>query len=278
MTREIPTPLRAAAGLAAFAVDEARRLPSRLSTLPIVAVGAAMQASMKMQQRYTELVDRGDKLLGGTTRTQERPPWARFDEDDRATATRVADAQSWSSAAEETIEEEISDVAEDASEYEDYLPGSPNGAAPPLAADLPAPADPPGLVDSAAPADASTPADLPAPADPPGLVDSPLAADPPVMADPPVAADPPVLADVAALADHSGAAGPPVVADLPAPAADAGLPLQGFDRLSLPQLRARLRTLSAGDLRTLIDYERTHQGRPPYLTMLENRLATVARG
>jgi hypothetical protein len=273
MRREIPTPLRAAAGLAAFAVDEARRLPNRLSTLPIVAIGAAMQASMKMQQRYAELVGRGDKLLGAVARPQEQPPWAHFDEDERATANRaaadrVADAQSWAFDAEDTvpgemipgemIEEEIGEVAEDASEYEDYLPGSPDGAAarsadPAAPADLPALVDPPGLVDPAVEADLPAPADPPAPPDPLGLADPPAADEPP-------------------------AAELPVPAESFTPDADAGLPLHGYDRLSLPQLRARLRTLSADDLRTLVDYERTHQDRPPYLTMLENRLTTVTGG
>jgi len=202
MTREIPTPLRAAAGLAAIAVDEARRLPNRLATLPIVAVGAAMQASMKIQQRYAGLVARGDEVLDGR-RAGEQPPWARFDEDDPA-ATRLADAQSWMRA-----EEEIPDLAEDASDYDDLVPGSVNGHSP------------------AEPHTAGSPA---SPARP-----------------------------------------------MTENADDPSLPLPAYDRLSLPQLRARLRDLAAADLTVLIDHERAHAARPPYLTMLENRLATVTR-
>lgn len=207
MTREIPTPLRAVAGLAAFAVDEARRLPSRLSALPVVAVGAAMQASMKVQQRYAELVGRGDELLSGMSRTEEQPPWARFDEDQQTTtaAGRLANAQSWAFDAGEIIEEEIGEVAEDTSEYEDYLPGSPNGATSTERADL-------------------------------------------------------------------GDTDPGDSADL---TAEEGPPLASYDRLSLPQLRARLRVLSADDLRVLIRYEQEHQARPPFLTMLENRLTAL---
>lgn len=80
----VPMPLRAAAGLAALAIDEARRLPGRLVGLPVLAVSGAMQASLRVQQGYAELAVRGDQLLAqlrpgpgdGT------PPWARFDEDE----------------------------------------------------------------------------------------------------------------------------------------------------------------------------------------------------
>lgn len=82
MTREIPSPLRAAAGLAATALDEARRLPERLASLPVLALSTAMQTSMKVQQHYAELVGRGDQLLSDLSRGEERPSWARFDEDE----------------------------------------------------------------------------------------------------------------------------------------------------------------------------------------------------
>lgn len=50
----------------------------------------------------------------------------------------------------------------------------------------------------------------------------------------------------------------------------------GYDDLTLAQLRPRLHSLSADELYALLDYERAGDGRPPFLTMLENRLATVA--
>ena len=80
----VPMPLRAAAGLAALAIDEARRLPSRLVGLPVLAVSSAMQASLRMQQGYAELAVRGDQLLAQLRPgpTDETPPWARFDEDE----------------------------------------------------------------------------------------------------------------------------------------------------------------------------------------------------
>ncbi|MFL6119995.1 lipid droplet-associated protein [Actinophytocola sp.] len=66
--------------------------------------------------------------------------------------------------------------------------------------------------------------------------------------------------------------------------ADAGVevtderPLQevtGYDELSLPQLRARLRRFSADELAELLEYERTHGNRPSYVGMLTRRIATV---
>jgi hypothetical protein len=53
----------------------------------------------------------------------------------------------------------------------------------------------------------------------------------------------------------------------------AALPV--YDDLTLPQLRARLRTLSAEDLEELLAYERAHDDRPQFTGMLNRRIATV---
>ena len=52
-------------------------------------------------------------------------------------------------------------------------------------------------------------------------------------------------------------------------------PLPRYGELSVPQLRARLRNLTEPQLEQLLAYERATAARPPYLTMLENRLTTV---
>lgn len=57
-----------------------------------------------------------------------------------------------------------------------------------------------------------------------------------------------------------------------------GLPLPeatGYDELSLPQLRARLRRFSADELAELLEYERAHSNRPSFVGMLTRRIATV---
>lgn len=79
----MPTPLRAAAGLAAAAIDEARRLPNRVIGLPVMVASTALQASMRAQQQYAELVIRGDEVIAAWHGSEGEPeePSARFDED-----------------------------------------------------------------------------------------------------------------------------------------------------------------------------------------------------
>ena len=49
----------------------------------------------------------------------------------------------------------------------------------------------------------------------------------------------------------------------------------GYDELSLPQLRARLRRFTADELAELLDYERANGNRPSFVGMLTRRIATV---
>ena len=56
------------------------------------------------------------------------------------------------------------------------------------------------------------------------------------------------------------------------------LPLADYDGLTMPQLRARMRTLEPAQLRALIAYERAHAGRDEVVAMFERRLAKVEGG
>lgn len=81
----IPTPIRAVLGLAATAVDEARKLPETLpqavTSVPLMAVSTAMQASMKVQQHLAMLAARGDEVLSQLRGSSAEPPsWATFDD------------------------------------------------------------------------------------------------------------------------------------------------------------------------------------------------------
>jgi hypothetical protein len=58
------------------------------------------------------------------------------------------------------------------------------------------------------------------------------------------------------------------------PATDAP-PLPGYDDLSLPSLRARLRVLDAATLRALQAYEKTHAHRDDVITLFERRLEKI---
>jgi hypothetical protein len=49
----------------------------------------------------------------------------------------------------------------------------------------------------------------------------------------------------------------------------------GYDELSLAQLRGKLRELSLPQLEEMLDYEHVHQDRPAFVTLLSNRIATV---
>src|SRR3954468_20533849 len=65
MAREIPQAVRAAVGLAATVLDEARKLSEALPGLRVRVVGLAMQKAMWLQQQYSGLVARGDELFTG---------------------------------------------------------------------------------------------------------------------------------------------------------------------------------------------------------------------
>jgi hypothetical protein len=80
MAREIPEVVRAAAGLAATVLDEARKLPETLPGLPVRVIGFAMQKAMWVQQQYSGLVARGDEVFTGL-RGEDEPGLATFDDD-----------------------------------------------------------------------------------------------------------------------------------------------------------------------------------------------------
>jgi hypothetical protein len=77
---QLPTPFRAAVGLVATALEEARRLPDKAIELPMLAVSTALQMSLRAQQRYASLAARGDDVLNHREPSDEPPPWATFDE------------------------------------------------------------------------------------------------------------------------------------------------------------------------------------------------------
>src|SRR3954454_15327283 len=80
MAREIPEVVRAAAGLAATVLDEARKLPETLPGIPVRVIGLAMQSALKLQQQYAGFVARGDELFTGL-RGDDEPGLATFDDD-----------------------------------------------------------------------------------------------------------------------------------------------------------------------------------------------------
>jgi hypothetical protein len=197
--KPLPFPVRIAAGLVATAVEQARDLPRLVIEFPVTAVSQALQASMRVQQKVTELAIKGDRVLGTLRPVEEAPSWATFDEDE---------------------------------------PPRRNGA---------------GAVTELRPLTSPTSA----------LTDLP-----PVL---PSAED--VPADV--LTDELAAE--EVIAAATAETVDPDQPpaLSGYAEMSIPQLRGKLRFLSLDELQALLAWEMAHGERPPFVTMLTNRITTV---
>ncbi|MGH3068189.1 MAG: hypothetical protein ACRDND_09715 [Streptosporangiaceae bacterium] len=112
----------------------------------------------------------------------------------------------------------------------------------------------------------------PAPAEPalaePALAEPALAK---VTAEEPVPAEPSLSEPAPAEPARSEPA-------LPAAAAGEALPVPHYDQLSVASLRARLRVLDAGQVQTLLDYEKAHESRPAVITLFERRLTKLGEG
>lgn len=190
MTPPLPLPVRVAAGLVATAVEQARELPRLALELPVTAVSQALQASMRVQQKVTELAIKGDRVLGVGPPIEDEPAWATFDDD---------------------------------------APARRNGRA----------GDEPTKVTTLRSVDL-------------------FAAPGPVEPEP--------------AAPDTGATTPPAPPPTPE---DGPQVLPGYGSLTIPQLRGKLRHLGVDDLRALLAWEQAHGDRPPYVTMLSNRIVAV---
>jgi len=51
--------------------------------------------------------------------------------------------------------------------------------------------------------------------------------------------------------------------------------LPGFETMTIAQLRGKLRSLSVEQVAELLEWEHAHGDRPPFVTMLSNRIATL---
>jgi len=99
---------------------------------------------------------------------------------------------------------------------------------------------------------------------------------PAATAEPAPAPAEPAPAEPPAAEVPAPAAGEPAIQEPAAgPAPGAGLPLPNYDELTIPSLRARLRNLSAAQLRDLIEYESSHAAREDVVAMFERRIAKI---
>lgn len=291
MAREIPEVVRAAAGLAATVLDEARKLPETLPGLPVRLIGLAMQKAMWVQQQYSGLVARGDEVFTGI-RGEQEPGLATFDEDlespaatsdggfprdsafDRAggdaavsvvevTELELADEVEGAEAALETLA--IEDLVDDEAS------GLPADPAPEAAvAAVEAITEQVQGADAAkTPSEAEVLASSDVPSDPAGSPVGEQAGAPDVGTGVDVLTADDEVETVDAAVTDEGIAAPEAGAGATAPAT---APVHGYDDYSIAQLRGRLRGYAPKTVQELLDYEEATRAREPYLRMLRNRL------
>ena len=302
--KPLPMPIRIAAGLVATALEEVQELPRKLTEMPVTAVSGALQASMRLQQRITELAIKGDRALGALRPVPETPAWARFDEDEDlpprggvagglGNGLRTVDAPRPPKVTPVRIlpDPEPEDIFEpDAFAQPEHseLPvprppvehpgnGLASGNGLPGAAELSAPpaTAPPGARSSGKPASGGTDAERPAtrsssarPANAKPANGRPASAK---LSPAKPSASKPATKPAAA---KPAASKPAKAKAEPAPSGPPGL--TEYETWSLPQLRGRFRALSLAQLEQLLAWETSHLDRPPYVTMLSNRITSVA--
>lgn len=237
--KSLPLPIRVAAGLAVTAVEQARTLPAKIAGLPVTVASQALQMSMRVQQQVTELAIRGDEVLAGLNPVEETPEWATFDEDvtdDRFDLSRPAPFES----AFDRVEDDADELAR--------RNGHHTATAETFATSDPWAQEERALAEETDAHEAGTRGDD--------------------------------EDDTAGFGGAGGRGGGARLVSVSAPEAqevdDRPLPAAtGYDDLSLPQLRARLRRYSADELTELLEYERAHDNRPAFVGMLTRRIATV---
>jgi hypothetical protein len=219
----LPLPVRIAAGLVATAVEQARDLPRQVVEFPVTAISQALQASMRVQQKITELAIKGDRALGALRPAEETPAWATFDDEEPPRRNGASTVTELRPQTTRPTPPRRSTTAEGTTATEP------------------------------APTSKARPTSTPAPTS--------------------------KAAEVAARTTAAAAAGeqPPVTGPEADDASGPNL-LPGYQEMTIPQLRARLRKLSVADLRTLLAWETAHDDRPPFVTMLTNRITTVTQG
>jgi len=289
---DLPSPFKAAAGLALQALEDARALPNRISELPMSLVTALMQRSLQAQQQYTELVTKGEQFIN-TLRgpSEEVPEWATFDED-------LPDAAPPSPRPSTVTTDRPDATGESAEAGPTPTPiGDESAAAGPIPA-VPKPAVPKrastagkkATTSKTAPATrkrTSAAARKKAPAKAAGTTQAARSTTQPsatpvsdTRGEPfnrvrPAGIGPGSSFDQQALADL------PIArrrTRKPKPAGDtvsSAAPVDGFKDMTLPQIRARVKSYDAATLRSLIDYEKTGQNREPVLKILDTRLSSL---
>ncbi|MYR06272.1 lipid droplet-associated protein [Gordonia sp. SID5947] len=268
-----PYPARIAAGLVVTAIEESRKLPALVVTLPMTAVSQTLQAGMRVQQNIAELAIKGDLALETLfEKPADQPEWARFDDDDDTVdaevgRTPIENGDSTAPPATPAPENPVSEnTGSDA--------GGPSGA----------PSSDPNPSVNTAPAKA--PATKKA---------APKETAPKKTAASKTATNKKTAPKEAARKGGTEQAGgrfalysaPPegvVNADGESTTNKAATTFDGpvpdiveyieYDSLTLAQLRAKLRSVGLDELEQLAAYEKATRARAPFVTMIDNRIAS----
>ncbi|MGW0523105.1 lipid droplet-associated protein [Crossiella sp. NPDC003009] len=235
--KPLPLPVRVAAGLAAAAVEQARKLPSSLAGLPVTVASTAMQLSMRAQQHVTELAIKGDEILATLRPAEETPEWATFDED---------------------LDDAPPPAAPPKADEAERLPGRKKAGEVTVADEAPRGRTKAGEV-TVAPSD-----------EPPSGHENAGEVTVTRSDGPPSARAKPGELTVARAAEQPAAA-----AEAPEPSGNEPAGVPGYDALSLAQVRARLRWLTVEQLDDLLAYEQATKAREEFVRMLTRRIATV---
>lgn len=279
MSSTLPFPVRIAAGLVSEALGRARRLPADISALPVTVLGQVAKLSFELNQQLAELAGEGDRLIAGL-RSPEEPPqrtaWSTIDDEDEVAAKDPQAAATWAPSA----------ARPDAEPAEPAEPVSP--AAPVLDDDpRPAPASPRLVIDEDAPTaptrrPARTAGRRAATSPKPARVRAGTSVTVPASATTPTAEpentetpmDRALIADIDALEVQR----PAPLVGLPTPADDITPDPVDISSMSIGQLRGRVRNWPAEQVRSALEQEQREKARPAFLTVLTNRLSTLARG
>ena len=242
MESSLPFALRVAAGLVSEAVGVVRRLPTEISALPVTVIGQAAKLSFQLNQQLTDLATSGDHLLAILHRPDaapERTAWSTIDDEDEVAANDPQAAATW-----DTVRDAVDDAVNDA--VDDTRAGTRAGT---LA----------GTLDSTEP---------PAPSVGAGGGSSvPATAAPDSM-------ERALVSDVEELEGQRPA---PVLVGLPSQNGDPGTSAD-LGTLTIAQLRSRIRSMPVQQVRAALEHEQSNRARPAFLTVLTNRLSTLARG
>ncbi|CAM3819334.1 lipid droplet-associated protein [Tsukamurella ocularis] len=233
----LPFVVRVAVGAVALAAEKGQEIVGGAVSAPLTLGSKSAQAFIHVQQDLADLAVRGDRALETVfpAKEEEQAAWATFDDDEDVDVDLPAPRPAYG---------EVRPATEPARSPE---------------AD---PAD--GAQADGAQADDAR-ADGAAPAS--GATAAPAQGEERTAEQAPSGAGRYALYSSPAPASSGTATAAETPDDLPAAARRIDYP-----ELTLAQLRGRLPGLTTPEVESLADYERDHRARPPFLTMLENRI------